>query len=176
VDLSRNRSTILRNELNLVDGIKVGNASVYEKEVSGLMLYAAQVEIAYVDGLEVDGEKKDGMEIRETEREGAKVKWLKVDGLKLSPIGEKEKAPSTYWARFKRTFLLHDNRVDIFGAWYHSTNTRLSAFRSAESYLGERLRSGIPTLKPYIIYVKEHYQGSKRKGRTWKIKLEITKK
>ena len=76
----------------------------------------------------------------------------------------------------EKYYLLTDNRVDIYGSWYAEYKTRKEAFEGAVYYLELRLKSGIPTRKPYVLKIEEMYNKCNHKnniGRVWEVRLEI---
>lgn len=139
----------------------------------------------------VVGTKKHGMLLRK-EKDGM---YLYVDGLTLEDgykglskeqlANWKKNGSTRHWRdRFKSQYIVHDNGSAYFSGWYNVCHCRERAFERVVEHLNERVKSGIPTKKPYILYVKETgrllnknrvYEGPNDK-RVWEVTTTIVRK
>ena len=71
-------------------------------------------------------------------------------------------------------YTIKSNRFDIYGESWQDADTRKGAFKeAAETYISERIFSGLPTKKPFIVWVTEYKKGEGKTIRQWEIKLTI---
>lgn len=154
------------------NGIPVNAGDITENTKDGEVTFYAMVGgDGHVSGLKLNGPKKEGMQLQ---TDAAGDMWVYVDGVDLSLSTSAH--GSSYWASYNPHYFLTDNASDIFCSWYTTAHTRKTAFNDAMDYINQRMTSGLPTKKPYILTIEEHFgNGNKtRVGRKWDIKLEIT--
>ncbi len=131
------------------------------------------------------GEKKQGMLLRKFNND---VMYLYVDGLSLEypdftkeQLAERRKngvLVESCEAKFKTEYLVYDNLSQHFSGWAEFSHCRETAFDDAALHISERMQSGIPTKKPFIVYVKEQgiRKGRKIDKRIWEITTTIIRK